>query len=62
MKKLIALTMAVLMMVSLVACGSADSGNANSDAAYSIGVCQLVQHVAHCGCGVERCEERRNVP
>ena len=46
MKKLIALTMAVLMMVSLVACGSADSGNANSDAAYSIGVCQLVQHVA----------------
>ena len=46
MKKLIALTMAVLMMGSLVACGSADSGNANSDAAYSIGVCQLVQHVA----------------
>ena len=46
MKKLIALAMAVLMMVSLVACGSADSGNANSDAAYSIGVCQLVQHVA----------------
>ena len=46
MKKLIALTMAVLMMLSLVACGSADSGSANSDAAYSIGVCQLVQHVA----------------
>ena len=47
MKKLLALTMAVLMMVGLVACGSADSGaDANADAAYNIGVCQLVQHVA----------------
>ena len=46
MKKLIALTMAVLMMLTLVACGSADSGSNNSDAAYNIGVCQLVQHVA----------------
>ena len=45
MKKLIALTMAVLMMLTLVACGSADSGS-NPDAAYTIGVCQLVQHDA----------------
>ncbi|MBQ3257137.1 MAG: ABC transporter substrate-binding protein [Oscillospiraceae bacterium] len=49
MKKMIALMMAVLMMLSLIACGSADSGAAdsgNADAAYTIGVCQLVQHVA----------------
>ena len=46
MKKFIALTMAVLMMVGLVACGSADSGSSNPGAAYNIGVCQLVQHVA----------------
>ena len=46
MKKFIALTMAVLMMVGLVACGSADSGASNPGAAYNIGVCQLVQHVA----------------
>jgi len=49
MKKMIALMMAVLMMISLIACGSADSGAAdsgNADAAYTIGVCQLVQHVA----------------
>ena len=46
MKKMIALMMAVLMMLTLVACGSADSGGSNADAAYSIGVCQLVQHEA----------------
>ena len=49
MKKMIALMMAVLMMLSLIACGSADSGAAdsgNADAAYTIGVCQLVQHEA----------------
>ena len=48
MKKMIALMMAALMMLTLVACGSADSGaaNNNADAAYSIGVCQLVQHEA----------------
>ncbi len=47
MKKMIALMMAALMMLTLVACGSADSGaNNNADAAYTIGVCQLVQHVA----------------
>ena len=46
MKKMIALMMAALMMLTLVACGSADSGSANADAAYSIGVCQLVQHEA----------------
>ena len=41
MKKLLALTMAVLMMVSLVACGGAAD-----DGKYNIAVCQLVQHVA----------------
>ena len=46
MKKLLALTMAVLMMVSLVACGSAGGSGDSTDTAYSIGVCQLVQHVA----------------
>ena len=46
MKKMIALMMAVLMMLTLVACGSADSGGSNADVAYSIGVCQLVQHEA----------------
>ena len=46
MKKLIALTMAVLMMLTLVACGSADSGGSNPEAAYTVGVCQLVQHDA----------------
>ena len=42
MKKLLALTMAVLMMISLVACGSSDTAADK----YTIGVCQLVQHVA----------------
>ncbi len=46
MKKMIALMMAVMMMFGLVACGSADSGGSNAGAAYSIGVCQLVQHEA----------------
>ena len=46
MKKFLALTMAVLMMISLVACGSAADSGGNADAAYSIGVCQLVQHEA----------------
>ena len=46
MKKLLALTMAVLMMISLVACGSAGDSGAADDGKYNIGVCQLVQHVA----------------
>ena len=45
MKKLIALLLALVLVVGLVACGSADSGS-NPDAAYTIGVCQLVQHEA----------------
>ena len=48
-KKFIALFMAVLMLTSLVACGSsgAASGGDDADAAvYHIGICQLVQHVA----------------
>jgi len=46
MKKLLALTMAVLMMISLVACGSAGDSGAADDGKYNIAVCQLVQHVA----------------
>ena len=40
MKKLIALTLAVLMLVSLAACGGSGSGK------YTVGICQLVQHPA----------------
>ena len=43
MKKLTALLLAVLMLVSLTACGgSADEGNGK----YVVGVCQLMPHVA----------------
>ena len=40
MKKIIALTLAVLMLVSLAACGGSGSGK------YTVGICQLVQHPA----------------
>ena len=40
MKKIVALTLAVLMLVSLAACGGSGSGK------YTIGICQLVQHPA----------------
>lgn len=46
MKKLLALTMAVLMTLSLVACGSAGDSGAADGGKYNIGVCQLVQHEA----------------
>ncbi len=46
MKKLIALLMAILMLTSLVACGSAGSNDTADDGKYVIGICQLVQHVA----------------
>ena len=42
MKKIIALTMAVLMMLSLAACGSKTA----DDGKYNIGICQLVTHDA----------------
>ena len=40
MKKIVALTLAVLMLVSLAACGGSCSGK------YTVGICQLVQHPA----------------
>ena len=40
MKKIVALTLAVLMLVSLAACGGSGSGK------YTVGICQLVQHPA----------------
>ncbi len=47
MKKTIALLLAALMMVSLVACGGSSEPAADDGAAtYTIGVVQLVQHVA----------------
>ncbi|MBO5130443.1 MAG: ABC transporter substrate-binding protein [Oscillospiraceae bacterium] len=42
MKKLIALVLAALMLLTMTACGSAGE----DDGKYSIGVCQLVQHDA----------------
>ena len=44
MKKIIALTMAVLMLLSLTACGSAPAPA--DDGKYNIGICQLVTHDA----------------
>ena len=40
MKKIVALTLAVLLLVSLAACGGSGSGK------YTVGICQLVQHPA----------------
>ena len=40
MKKIVALTLAALMLVSLAACGGSGSGK------YTVGICQLVQHPA----------------
>ena len=50
-KKIIALLMAVLMLTSLVACGGnsgddASAGDGEEATTYTIGICQLVQHVA----------------
>ena len=41
MKRIVALTMAVLMMLGLAACGGAAD-----DGKYTIGICQLVTHDA----------------
>ena len=43
MKKLLALVLATVMLSTLVACGSADSASGKT---YTVGICQLVQHVA----------------
>lgn len=53
MKKIIALLMAVMMIMSLAACGAtnessatADNAAADADKVYNVGICQLMQHVA----------------
>lgn len=53
MKKFLALTMAVAMAISMAACGSGNAGSngqssdaKEGDAKYTIGICQLVEHVA----------------
>ena len=43
MKKMIAMTMALMMLLSLCACGASESAD---DGVYHIGVVQLMQHVA----------------
>ena len=45
MKKLIAMLLAVMMLLSLAACGGSDSSAAD-DGKYTIGICQLVTHDA----------------
>ena len=45
MKRMLAMIMIVMMMLSLCACGSA-AGNKTDDGTYSVGIVQLVQHVA----------------
>lgn len=43
MKKIVALLLAVLMLVSMTACGAAEN---NADKKYVVGICQLVTHDA----------------
>mgnify|MGYP003376952577 CR=1 FL=1 len=48
-KKLLALTLAGVMALSLAACGSTEETQdpaASGDGTYTIGICQLVQHDA----------------
>lgn len=46
MKKFLALTLSALMALSLVACGQTGSGSGAADDSYSVGIVQLMQHVA----------------
>lgn len=47
MKRILAMMMATMMMLSLCACGGSDAGGAASgEGAYSVGIVQLMQHVA----------------
>ena len=52
MKKLLALALSAVMMLSLVACGqkeeapAPEGGSAPAEESYNVGICQLVQHVA----------------
>ena len=43
--KLTALLLAVILLLSLAACGTGGSGK--NDGGYTVGICQLVQHSAH---------------
>lgn len=45
MKRMLAMIMIVMMLLSLCACGSA-AGNKADDGTYSVGIVQLMQHVA----------------
>ena len=44
--KLTALALAAAMTLSLTACGGDSAGSSSAQAAYNVGICQLVQHVA----------------
>jgi len=46
MKKLLAVIMVIVMMLGLVACGGTDEPSTEGEATYTVGVVQLVEHVA----------------
>ena len=46
MKKLIALVLCLVMALSLAACGGSSAPAATAEKTYTVGICQLVQHVA----------------
>lgn len=46
MKKLLALMMTAMLVVSMTACGNAKQEKADDNKVYNIGICQLVQHDA----------------
>jgi len=46
MKKLFALLLAAMLVVSMTACNSTGMQNGSGDGKYTIGICQLVQHPA----------------
>ena len=46
MKKIIAMMLALLMVLSMTACGSSETAAPEADGKFVVGVCQLVPHVA----------------
>ena len=46
MKKILAMMLAVLMVLSMTACGSSEAAAPEADGKFVVGVCQLVPHVA----------------
>lgn len=47
MKKLIAIVLAMMLLVSMTACGAAQGENAgNADGKFTIGICQFMPHPA----------------